>query len=217
MLFFSGETIVQEVFALLGIAGSIAVGAMSPGPSFLMVARTAVGSSRSAGLAAAAGMGIGGISFAIGALLGLQAVFAAVPKLFLVLKVFGGVYLLYLGGRIWRGAATPLPTNPDSSGPVSRVDALRIFLMATATQLSNPKAAIIYASVFAAFLPPNFSFALAVATVVTLFVIEAGWYTLVALVLSSAGPRAAYLQFKAAIDRCAGAVMSLLGIKLLLW
>lgn len=204
----------QEVFALLGIAGSIAVGAMSPGPSFLLVARMAVGSSRSAGLAAAAGMGIGGVSFAIGALLGLQAVFAAVPKLFLVLKVFGGLYLLYLGVRIWRGAATPLPTNPDASVSEGGVATRRIFLLATATQLSNPKAAIIYASVFAAFLPPNFSFALAFATVVTLFIIEAGWYTLVALVLSSAGPRAAYLQFKASIDRCAGGVMSLLGIKL---
>lgn len=212
----SGEIIVQEIVILLGIAGSIAVGAMIPGPSFFMVARTAVGSSRSAGLAAAAGMGIGGISFAIGALVGLHAVFAAVPKLFLILKLFGGAYLLYLGIGIWKGASTPLQTDPESSATESGVAARRVFLMALATQLSNPKAAIVYASVFAAFLPPNFSFALALATVVTLFVIEAGWYTLVAFVLSSAGPRAAYLRFKAAIDRCAGGVMSLLGIKLVL-
>ncbi|HWT19358.1 MAG TPA: LysE family translocator, partial [Variovorax sp.] len=38
---------------LLGIAGAMIVGAMSPGPSFVMVARTAVSSSRGDGLAAA--------------------------------------------------------------------------------------------------------------------------------------------------------------------
>lgn len=206
----------QELLALLGIAGSIAVGAMSPGPSFLMVARTAVASPRSVGLAAAAGMGVGGITFAIAALAGLHAVFAAVPNLFLALKALGGMYLIYLGYRIWKGAATPLPIQSETCTSDSQSDALRTFLMATVTQLSNPKAAIIYASVFAGFLPPNFSLSLAVGTVVTLFIIEAGWYTLVALALSSSRPRAAYLQFKTGIDRCAGGVMSLLGIKLVL-
>ena len=60
----------QEVLPLLGITGAITVGAMSPGPSFLMVARTAVASSRSAGLAAALGMGAGGVLFAVAALAG---------------------------------------------------------------------------------------------------------------------------------------------------
>lgn len=205
----------QELLPLFGIAGSIAVGAMSPGPSFLMVARTAVASSRSAGLAAALGMGLGGVSFAIAALAGLQAVFAAVPTLFLALKILGGLYLIYLGYRIWRGAAAPLAVQSEAAETTEN-DARRSFLLAAGTQLSNPKAAIIYASVFAAFLPPNFSISLAVSTVLVIFLIEAGWYTLVALVLSSSQPRAAYLRFKSWIDRSAGAVMSLLGVKLIL-
>lgn len=205
----------QELLPLVGIAGSIAVGAMSPGPSFLMVARTAVASSRSAGLAAALGMGLGGVSFAIAALAGLQAVFAAVPSLFLALKILGGLYLIYLGYRIWRGAAVPLAVQSEAAETTEN-DARRSFLLATGTQLSNPKAAIIYASVFAAFLPPNFSGSLAVSTVLVIFLIEAGWYTLVALVLSSSQPRAAYLRFKSWIDRSAGAVMSVLGVKLIL-
>ena len=46
------------------------------------------------------------------------------------------------------------------------------------------------------------------------FVIETGWYALVALVLSSEGPRLAYLRFKTWIDRAAGGVMIALGIRL---
>jgi threonine/homoserine/homoserine lactone efflux protein len=42
--------------------------------------------------------------FAIAALLGLHAVLLAVPVLPLPLKVVGGLYLAYLGLRIWRAA-----------------------------------------------------------------------------------------------------------------
>ena len=59
--------------AVLAIAGAIAVGAASPGPSFVMVVRTAIAKSRRDGIAAALGMGTGGVAFCLMALLGLQA------------------------------------------------------------------------------------------------------------------------------------------------
>lgn len=204
----------QEVLPLLGITGAITVGAMSPGPSFLMVARTAVASSRSAGLAAALGMGAGGVLFAVAALAGLQAVFAAIPGVYLVLKVVGGLYLVYLGRRIWKGAAKPLALQSEAPEPKTQ-DAKRAFVMALGTQVSNPKAAIVYASVFAAFLPRNFPLLLGMSTVVIIFMIEAGWYSLVAVALSSSRPRAAYLRYKAWVDRATGGVMAILGIKLI--
>ena len=47
------------------------------------------------------------------------------------------------------------------------------------------------------------------------FAIEFGWYALVTLVLSAPAPRARYLASKAWIDRVAGSLMGLLGVKLL--
>jgi threonine/homoserine/homoserine lactone efflux protein len=44
-----------------------------------------------------------------------------------------------------------------------------------------------------------------------IFVLEAGWYALVALLFSSAGPRRTYLGWRTAIDRTAGAAMGALG------
>jgi threonine/homoserine/homoserine lactone efflux protein len=58
--------------ALLTIAGAILVGAMSPGPSFIMIVRTAVVSSRLSALSAAAGMGVGCMIFSVIALAGLH-------------------------------------------------------------------------------------------------------------------------------------------------
>ncbi|MFM9927953.1 LysE family transporter [Variovorax sp. H27-G14] len=210
----------NTTLSLLGIAGAMALGAMSPGPSFVMVARTAV-ASRSDGLAAALGMGAGGLVFAIAALAGLQAAFLAVPGLYLAIKGFGGAYLVYLGVRIWQGARQPLAlgagqeglgTSPAAQGSQRR--ALRTFLFGLATQVSNPKTAVVYASIFAAFLPHDVPLALALAVPAVIFCIETGWYTVVALALSSAAPRSAYLRYKAWIDRAAGGVMGLLGLRL---
>ena len=205
----------DTTLSLLGIAGAMTVGAMSPGPSFVMVARTAV-ASRGDGLAAALGMGAGGLVFAIAALAGLQAAFLAVPALYLAIKGFGGAYLIYLGIRIWRGARQPLTMTQDAAGTSPRQQGRsgRTFLLGLATQVSNPKTAVVYASIFAAFLPREVPLVLALAVPVVIFCIETGWYAIVALALSSAAPRSAYLRYKVWIDRAAGGVMGLLGLRL---
>jgi threonine/homoserine/homoserine lactone efflux protein len=205
----------DTALSLLGIAGAMAVGAMSPGPSFVMVARTAV-ASRGDGLAAALGMGAGGLVFAIAALAGLQAAFLAVPGLYIAIKGFGGAYLIYLGFRIWRGARQPLAMAQDTADASHRQQGRggRTFLLGLATQVSNPKTAVVYASIFAAFLPREVPLVLALAVPVVIFCIETGWYAIVAVALSSAAPRSAYLRYKAWIDRVAGGVMGLLGLRL---
>lgn len=201
-----------DLIALAGIVSALGVGTVSPGPSFVMVARIAVSSSRAHALNAALGMGIGGVIFAAAALLGLQAILLAVPALYLGLKLVGGLYLCYLGYRIFGAAKEPLRVScatDRSSGTPARSLWAGLF-----TQLSNPKAAVIYASVFAAFMPASFTWPFAVALVAAVFCIEAGWYALVALVLSSARPQRAYLSCKTWVDRVAGVVMVGLGLKL---
>src|SRR3954468_24481100 len=81
----------QDLPALLGIVTALTAGVISPGPSFVLIARTAVSSSRAEGVAAALGMGGGGVLFAIAALLGLNAVLLAVPSLYLALRILGGL------------------------------------------------------------------------------------------------------------------------------
>ena len=203
----------NTTISILSIAGAISLGAMSPGPSFVMVARTAVANSRSHGLSAALGMGIGGVLFAIAALTGLQVLLAAVPWFYFLLKFLGGGYLVYLGIKIWRGAKSPLNISLQTEPPRSR-DLLRSFYLGLGTQVSNPKAAIIYGSIFAALLPPDVSGSLALILIAVVFAIECGWYAIVAYVLSSTSPRAAYLRYKKWIDRTAGSVMLLLGARL---
>ncbi len=202
----------SEMAAVLGVVAALAVGAMSPGPSFVMVARSAASVGRKQGLFAALGMGVGGMLFAIASLMGLSVLFQAVPILYIGLKIIGGIYLAYLGLKIWKGARQPLSVSEESFAHASNKQ--RHFLIGLTTQLSNPKTAIVYASVFATFLPNTISFQYGLLIAVLVFCVEAGWYTLVALVLSAESPRQTYLKYKHWVDRVAGGVMGVLGIKL---
>ncbi len=72
----------ETALSIISITGAIALGAMSPGQSFILVARTAVASSRGDGMAVALGMGVGCFVFALLALLGLQSLLLALPWLY---------------------------------------------------------------------------------------------------------------------------------------
>lgn len=196
------------------VLGALALGTISPGPSFVLVARTAVAKSRHDGIAAAFGMGVGGVIFAALALLGLQAALAAVPWLFTALRVGGALYLIYLGWNTWRGAVRPIALEPPvAAGGAALRGSFRMGLL---TQLSNPKTAVVYGSVFAALLPRETPAWAGLALLGLIFAIETGWYVFVALTLSTASPRAVYLRARTAIDRTAGGVVAALGLKLLL-
>ena len=205
----------SSIAILLSIVGTVLIGAMSPGPSFVLVSHTAIIRSRRAGLAAALGMGIGGAIFALLALAGLHALLVRVEWAYLLFKLLGGAYLAYLGVRIWRGASLPLP--PERAGGVDHVGAAwKSLAVGIATQLSNPKTALVYGSIFAAFLPAAPERWLFTALPLGVFVVEAGWYAVVALVFSAERPRAAYGRAKHVVDRIAGAVLVGLGVRLIL-
>ncbi|WP_341915091.1 LysE family transporter [Ferrovibrio terrae] len=203
----------DTLLPLLSIIVAIALGAISPGPSFVLVARTAIAGSRRAGLGTALGMGLGGLTFASLALLGLIALLAQVAWLYLGLKIIGGLYLLYLAWRLWRGASEPLTL--DTSAATGTAGFGRAVLVGLFTQLSNPKTAVVYAGIFAALLPQQPPLWLALTLPAAIFVVEFGWYALVATAFSAGGPRRVYLGAKSWIDRLAGGVMAALGIRLI--
>ena len=204
----------ETTLALIPILAVLAIGVISPGPSFILVARTAVAVSRMAAISAAFGMATGAVVLAVAALLGLNALLHQIPSAYLALKVIGGIYLLYLAYKTWRGASTPI--SVDENADVSPTGFLRHFWLATATMLSNPKAAVQYGVIFAAMLPPSPSLSLTAALPVGVFALEASWYLVVAFALSASKPRDAYIRTKFAMDRTVGVILGCLGIKLLL-
>lgn len=135
-----------------------------------------------------------------------------VEWLYLALRVLGGLYLVYLGFLIWRGAVEPL--DVQDAGVARPSSTFRSFALGLITHLSNPKTAIVYASIFAALLPASAPTWLLLSLPPLVLGLETSWYAVVAVAFSASTPRSAYLRLKASIDRAAGAVMGLLGVRL---
>jgi threonine/homoserine/homoserine lactone efflux protein len=202
-----------DLVTLFAILGALLIGAISPGPSFVYIVRTSVALSRRDGLAGALGMGIGAMIYGALALAGLRTLMTEAGWLYTALKIAGGLYLVYLAVKIWRGAKEPvvMANSPDWT-----TNTRRSFSLGLATQLSNPKIVAVFGAVFAALLPSNPPLWLDLILPPLILVQETTWYAVVALAFSSSRPRALYLRAKLWIDRAAGIVIGALGVRLIL-
>ncbi len=190
--------------ALVTVCGLAAVGIMSPGPDFVVVSYTAMtGARRQAGLVASGVVG-GNVMWAATAVLGLGVLLAVAPTLFVLLKIAGALYLVWLGVMFIRGARLPPVTAEDSADGGGRVAS---WARGFVTTLANPKAAIFYASVLAAALPSSPGWVLILGTVVMVALVATAWFTLVVLVLSTAKASASFRRHKALVEGSFGSIL----------
>lgn len=203
----------EHVVALSGIALALLFVAMSPGPAFVVVTQNAVARSRSAAFVTAFGVSIGSVIWVGLVLVGISVVLEKAAWLYTGLRLAGGVYLVYLGIRLWRGARQPMPNR--SPGAMSS-SLLYVLWRALLIQMLNPKAAVFFGSVFLTMLSPGAPEWVTVAALILVFAIEFGWYAIVATAFSSRPARRVYAAAKMWIERVAGAWLTLFGVKLAL-
>ncbi|APV51887.1 lysine transporter LysE [Betaproteobacteria bacterium GR16-43] len=182
---------------------------VSPGANVLLVSQLAasgqVRSARFAGVGVAAGAGI----WATCAIFGVNAVFQAFPVLRNALQLAGGLYLLYLASRLWRSGGMAWTAD---AAIVSRAAAFRLGLL---TNITNPKAALFFGSVFAASFPAQPSMALQVSAVTVVVASALAWYSMLAYLLSRSRIRAAYARTHRVTSRVASITFGALGLGLL--
>jgi len=130
---------------LLAFVGASLVLALTPGPAVVYIVARTLAQGRACGLASVLGVALGNLSNAVGAALGLAALFAISSVAFTVVKWAGAAYLVYLGIRMWR--AVPAIANATLKTPVQPLR--RVFRDGFMVALLNPKTTLF----FAAFLP----------------------------------------------------------------
>ncbi|WP_246648854.1 LysE family translocator [Bradyrhizobium canariense] len=107
---------------------------VTPGPDlFYIVARTLAGG-RSEALASSVGLGTGGLVHVFGSTVGLSARVVASAQAFTLLKIAGGLYLIWLGIKAWREASV----DPIE---LQTTDAYSAFRQGIVVEALNPKTA----------------------------------------------------------------------------
>jgi threonine efflux protein len=179
-----------------------------PGPDFVAVVRSSMTRGTTAGLLTTIGVSIGLGVYATLGLLGLSAILMKFHWLALVIRVAGGAYLIYLGIKLLLAK----PAAVELSAGTATNNALLFGLF---VNLTNPKAIVLFASVFATSVTvetPGWLMALMVALVVASSLI---WYTIVSLFMSSAPVIRAFGNARHWIERFAGACFVLIGGRIL--
>lgn len=125
---------------------------MAPGPdSLLIMARSATQGWR-AGSAAALGIGAGTCVHILAAALGMSALLATSATAFMVVKLIGAAYLLYIG------ISMLLARRQEPQAPTSELPALpygRIFAQGFLTNVLNPKVALFFLAFVPQFIAPD--------------------------------------------------------------
>jgi RhtB (resistance to homoserine/threonine) family protein len=139
-----------QVFALSGV---LLIGAMSPGPDFVIVTRNAALSGRRAGMACALGIAAGVFVWSVVTALGIAGLLAASAVAFTVVKLAGAAYLVFLGVRALL-AARRSGVAP-AAGAASRTAPAVAFRHGLLTNLLNPKVAVFFIALLPQFLPAS--------------------------------------------------------------
>jgi len=115
------------------------IGTASPGPSNMSIMAVAIHKGRGEALTLAAGVITGSITWGLLAGFGLATVLGAWGHFLIALKVFGGLYLLWLAYRSGRSALRNGETSHLMKGSFHS-SRYRLYLQGVAMHLTNPKA-----------------------------------------------------------------------------
>ncbi|MES1940988.1 lysine exporter protein LysE/YggA [Salinisphaera sp. T5B8] len=143
----------MQLSNLIFILASAFMVTASPGPASLSIADTSLGSGRRAGLALAAGIVTGSLFWSASAAFGLGTLTKAHPWLLDIVRYLGAGYLLWLAAKatqvaIWgRGVSANARTD--------RLTGSQAYRRGLLIHLTNPKAILFFASIYAIALPAN--------------------------------------------------------------
>ena len=133
--------------SILAFLGATAVLAISPGPDNIYVLTQSIANGRKAGLATTAGLISGCIVHTTLIAFGVSALIAASPKIFLIIKIFGAAYLLFLAFKIFKSDAS---IALSEGAPKKSYAAL--FKQGVVMNILNPKVTIFFLAFFPAFI-----------------------------------------------------------------
>jgi len=128
--------------------------AVTPGPGVFYVAALSLAGGRAEGIASSFGTALGGLVHVVAGALGVSAIVLASAELFMVLKLLGAAYLVWLGLRTIMDARRS--TGPDMGGvSAPAMGTRRAFREGVVVEALNPKTAAFFLAFIPQFLDPG--------------------------------------------------------------
>lgn len=125
--------------SLLTYAGALGIAAAIPGPGVAAVVGQSIGNGLKASLFLLSGIILGDLTYLTVAIAGLASIAKSFAGGFLVIKIMGAIYLVYLAWKMWSS-----PGGLATVGVSGRSTSLGSFLTGYSVTLGNPKTIVFY-------------------------------------------------------------------------
>ena len=198
---------------VLGFVAAVTPLTLIPGTSFTLVTQQVIVGTRSDGVRAALGSACGLLVHATFAAVGLSALVMSSARALTVVKLLGGIYLIWLGVTTWR--STRRGTEPTVRkrwrSPWAQLGG---FGQGLWSNVLNPKAASVYLTLLPQFLTPSHPIAPQIATLgVTHVAMILIWLLFWTYAVATARTAIDTPRFRRGMSRLAGAVLIALGVR----
>jgi threonine/homoserine/homoserine lactone efflux protein len=198
-----------ELVAFLGVAVLVIV---TPGPDTAVTIRSVITGGRAAGIMTATGVVTGQACWTVAASAGVTALLVASEPAFVVLKLAGAAYLIYLGAQSLYAAVTGRGVVAPERDPCDRrAPAGPAYRQGLLSDLSNPKMAAFFTSLL-----PQFGTAFATMLAFGLLFCALTWLWLVlySFAIDRLGDALRRSSIRRTIEAVTGTVLVALGLRL---
>jgi threonine/homoserine/homoserine lactone efflux protein len=199
----------------LAFCGLCLLLAVTPGPDTFLTLRYSLVRTR-LGLAAATGSSLGSLLWAALVGIGLATLLEQSADAYRIVKVLGGLYLIYLGIRaFWssRKFAHTTDAEPAAAPTPRRRGALGAFAAGLLSCSLNPKVGLFFLAVVPQFLPAHGDrFLLTMALGATDAVVSMAYLSSVSLVAAKANAWLKRPRVTRVLERVSGGILALLGV-----
>lgn len=203
------SSISQTFVALIGLQIAAVI---SPGPSTILVLQSAL-RDRKYGMIVALGLWPAGAFWAVFGLFGLNAILTAVPQVTSIMYFVCGLYLIWLGVNALRQSFNN--QNLHLHKTTAQVPAWTLFRRGVITNITNPKTAVYYMSIFAATKASALPFTDQLIAVVMMPCIAFTWHNCLTFLVSSKFVKRLFEKQYHWLERITGVVMLSFGVRFL--
>ena len=156
------------------------LGAMSPGPSMVVVINNAIFKNRYHGILTSIGHGIGIGIYALFAVLGIGIVIETNLYLFNAIKILSVIFLIYLGAK-----SIINKTKLDFDKKSNTKEGVTSFLQGFSISILNPKILIWFVAIYSQFMSIDNDIIFNSYLVLTAGIVDATWYIVLTLSVTS--------------------------------
>jgi threonine/homoserine/homoserine lactone efflux protein len=186
----------------------------SPGPANFAIIGTSISQGRRAGLITALGIASGSLTWATAAALGLAALLRNYAIALEIMKVLGGIYLIYLAWKAYKSAR--LPDSKVALGNAkTNYTARQLWLRGYAVHVTNPKAIFAWLAIISLGLPENAPTSAILLIIVVCMSSSLVIFTTYAVVFSTSHALRGYKAARRWVEGTMAVFYSVAGLKLL--